>query len=115
MVTNQPLGSDQPTNAVPDSLVTHCQKLTGSGDQLFFRKKAVSGGQIIAQLKQYTGFHPTAVVTGDPQGNGKLIHCPKGRVQSFLCQKIRVVIQHVHGCLAIKLIGADSQLSRQMM
>ena len=93
----------------------HTQQLSSCQDQLFLRKKGMSGREIIGQFKQNTGLHPAGIVTGNTHFNGKPVHRAKGRVKTVIHQQIGIVIKKIHSLLSIQFVSTDSQFRRKMM
>ena len=116
LLSHQPVGLQKPGNALLHRLIAfHLQKPGGGRNQLFLRQEAVAAGEIIAQLKQSARFHPPGIVPGNAQADGKLIHRPEGGVQLLVHQKVRVIIQELHGAVAVPLVHLHCQLRAQMM
>ena len=53
--------------------------------------------------------------SGRKQFDGELIHCAEGRIQTFVHQKIGIVVKQIHGLLAVELVAAHCQFSRKMV
>ena len=82
-----------PGNPSTDRFQIHRQQLGRGGCQLFLRKEAVTGGQIVGKLKQQASLHPPGVIPRYPQLDGKSIHRAERSLQALIHQKIWVVIQ----------------------
>ena len=50
-----------------------------------------------------------------PKLNGKPVYRGKGSIQAFIHQQVGVIIQQLNGAFPVELIGAHSQVGRQLM
>ena len=93
----------------------HRKQRGGGTDELFLRQEAVTGTQVVTQLEENACLYPAGVIPCKAQVDGKTIHRPEGRIQTFLRQQIGVIIEHIHGSFPIELVGFDCQFRTQMM
>ena len=113
---HQPVGFQKPGNALLHRLVAiQLQKPGGGRNQLFLRQEAVAAGEIIAQLKQSARLHPPGIVPGNAQADGKLVYRPEGGVQLLVHQQVRVIIEKLHGAVAVSLVNLHRQLRAQVV
>ena len=111
----QPVSFQQPLNTLPDMFLLHTQQLAGGRNQLLLRQETVTGQKVIIQFKQNTGFHPPGIIAGHTQFDGKPVHGPERGFQSFIHQKVRIIVQQFNGTVAVQFISTHCQFSRQVV
>ena len=111
----QPLGFQQPLRCLLGNGRVNGQQLGGGGNQLVPGQKAVTGGEIVPQLKQQPRLCPPGVVRRHPQGDGEVVHRPEGGIQPLIHEKIGVIIKQGYGVFPVEFVDLHRQLTGQVV
>ena len=63
--------------------------------------------EIIPQFKQDAGLDSSHVIPRHTQFDGKAVNCMEGCIQTFIHQKVRIIVKQLYSAFAVDFISTN--------